>query len=220
MLDIHSHIIPNVDDGSSSMSTSIKMLKEEVENGVTEVILTPHYFFKKYSCEVRKLKAAYNELISVVEKENIPLKLYLGQEIYFTNRVDLVDMLNKGEILTLNGTQHVLLEFNLAKEVEDLSEAIYNFTRCGYQVIVAHVERYTWITKEKVNQMINEGALIQVNAESLLGRNGIKVKLFSRSIVRRGMVNFIASDVHSFKKNELAKANKRFSKYIKEVKLF
>lgn len=220
MLDIHSHILPNVDDGSSSLETSIKMLQEEVRNGVTDVILTPHYFFKKYTCEVLKLEATYNEIVDIVKKENIPLNLYLGQEIYFTNRVNLVEKLNKGEILTLNGTKHILLEFNLGKEPEDIQEAIYNFTRCGYKVIVAHVERYSWITKDKVNQMINEGALIQVNAESLMGRNGLKIKFFTKSIVKKGLVNFIASDIHSFKKNELAKANKKYGKYIKEIKLF
>ena len=142
MFDIHTHIIPKVDDGSPNLETSIAMVKHEIAIGVDQIICTPHHIYHRYEKSIDEIKENFQILKEAVEKENLPVKLYLGQEICYTHREDVLGMLQEGKLLTLNNTNRVLMEFSFTREPEDLVDIIYNFSIKGYQVIVAHVERY------------------------------------------------------------------------------
>ena len=146
MIDIHTHIIPNVDDGSPNLETSINMIKHEIAIGVDTIICTPHHIYHRYEKTVEEIKKQFELLKSEVEKLNLPVKLYLGQEICYTHREDIIKMLKEGKLLTLNNTNRVLLEFSFHREPEDVLDVIYNFSVNGYEVIIAHVERYEWMT--------------------------------------------------------------------------
>ena len=121
-------------------------------------------------------------------------------------------MLKNGELLTLNNTNYVLLEFSFSKEPDDLYDIIYNFSVNGYKIIVAHVERYDWITIDKVKGLKEEGAIIQVNSGSIVGLSSKKEKRFSKKLLRLNLVDIIASDIHSFRPSTMAKAMNKIKK--------
>ena len=209
MFDIHTHIIPYVDDGSSSLEESINMIKHEIDIGVTDIICTPHHIFHRYEATVEVIKERFNFLKEEVEKLNLPIKLYLGQEICYTHREDIISMLKNGTLLTLNNTNRVLLEFSFTREPEDILDVIYNFNINGYEVIIAHVERYEWMTLDKVVALRNEGALIQINSNSILGLTSWSEKRFVKKLLKHNLVDFVASDTHSFRPSTLDKSYKK-----------
>lgn len=209
MIDIHTHIIPYVDDGSPNLETSIAMIKHELAIGVDEIIATPHHIYSRYESTVEVIKERFNFLCEEVKKQNLPVTLYLGQEIYFTHKEDIIQMLKEGKLLTLNNTNRVLLEFSFHREPEDLLDIIYNFNVNGYQVIIAHVERYEWMTYSKVVALRSEGALIQINSDSYLGYTSWKEKRFVRKLLKNNLVDYVASDTHSFRPSTLDKSYKK-----------
>ena len=206
MIDIHTHVIPNVDDGSPNLETSIAMIKHEIDIGVTEIIATPHHIYKRYEKSVEEIKSQFQLLKDEVEKQNLPIKLYLGQEICYSHREDILGMLKSGKLLTLNNTNKVLLEFSFHREPEDLMDIIYNFGVNGYEVIIAHVERYTWMNLDKVKALRVEGAKIQINSNSYLGLEGFKEKWFVEKLLKLDLVDYVASDTHSFRPSTLDKS--------------
>ena len=209
MIDIHTHIIPGVDDGSPNLETSIEMIKHEISIGVDSIICTPHHIYHRYEKSVEEIKSNFLLLKEAVEKENLPIKLYLGQEICYSHREDIIKMLQEGKLLTLNNTNRVLLEFHFTREPEDLLDIIYNFSIHSYEVIIAHVERYEWMTLDKVIALKGEGALIQINSNSYLGLTTWKEKRFTKLLLKKGLVNYVASDTHSFRPSTLDKSYKK-----------
>ena len=209
MKDIHTHVIPCVDDGSPNLETSIAMIKHEISIGVDTIICTPHHIYTRYECSVEVIKERFNLLQDEVKKLNLPITLYLGQEIYFTHKENILQMLKEGKLLTLNNTNRVLLEFSFHREPEDLLDIIYNFNVNGYQVIIAHVERYEWMTYQKVVALRSEGALIQINSDSYLGYTSWKEKRFVRKLLKNNLVDYVASDTHSFRPSTLDKSYKK-----------
>ena len=209
MTDIHTHIIPNVDDGSPNLETSINMIKHELDIGVDSIICTPHHIYHRYEKSVEEIKEKFNLLKQEVERLNLPIKLYLGQEICYTHREDIIKMLKEGKLLTLNNTNRILLEFSFTREPEDVLDVIYNFSVNGYEVIIAHVERYEWMTLEKVKNLKKEGALIQINSNSYLGLTTWKEKRFTKKLLKLGLVDYVASDTHSFRPSTLDKSFKK-----------
>lgn len=209
MVDIHTHIIPGVDDGSPNLETSIEMIKHEISIGVDSIICTPHHIYHRYEKSVEEIKSNFLLLKEAVEKENLPIKLYLGQEICYSHREYIIKMLQEGKLLTLNNTNRVLLEFSFTREPEDILDIIYNFSIHGYEVIIAHVERYEWMTLDKVIALKGEGALIQINSNSYLGLTTFKEKRFTKLLLKKGLVNYVASDTHSFRPSTLDKSFKK-----------
>lgn len=209
MKDIHTHIIPFVDDGSPNLETSINMIKHEIDIGVTEIICTPHHIYHRYEASATVIKERFNFLKEEVERLNLPIKLYLGQEICYSHREDIIAMLKRGELLTLNNSNRVLLEFSFTREPEDILDIIYNFNVNGYEVIIAHVERYEWMDYNKVLALRNEGALIQINSNSYLGLTTWKEKRFVKKLLKHNLVDFVASDTHSFRPSTLDKSYKK-----------
>lgn len=216
MVDIHTHVIPNVDDGSPSLEESINMIKHEISIGVDTIYCTPHHIYKRYEKSVEEIKEKFDLLKQEVERLNLPIKLYLGQEICYSHRENQIEMLKEGKLLTLNNTNRVLLEFSFTREPEDVLDVIYNFSIKGYEVIIAHVERYEWMTYDKVIALRNEGALIQINSNSYLGYESWAEKRLTRKLIKHHLVDYVASDTHSFRKSTLDKSYQK----IKDPDLF
>ena len=209
MIDIHTHVIPYVDDGSPNLETSINMIKHEIAIGVDEIICTPHHIYTRYECTVEVIKERFNFLNDEVKRLNLPTTLYLGQEIYFTHKENILQMLKEGKLLTLNNTNRILLEFSFTREPEDVLDVIYNFSVNGYEVIIAHVERYEWMTLDKVKALRSEEAKIQINSNSILGLTGGKEKRFVKKLLKLDLVDYVASDTHSFRPSTLDKSFKK-----------
>jgi len=216
MIDIHTHVIPFVDDGSKSLETSIEMIKESVASGVTTIVATPHHYFKKYESSVEIIEKNFNLLKEQIETLNINVTLLLGEEIYYTDEEDIISMLKAKKLLTINGTKYVLIEFSTDKEVKDIVEVIYNFIVSGYTPIISHIERYGWMKLDTLKQLKKEGAILSLNSTSFTHSVSFKERVEVKKLLKLGLVDVIASDMHSFRRTTLAKAQK----VVKDDQLF
>jgi len=141
MFDIHTHILPCVDDGSSSLEESIKMIEDAVNQGITDIILTPHFDVYGNKCDLKTdYQLEFNKFEDEIKKRNIPIKLYLGNEIYYTKGV--YKFLKNKKIFPLGNSDKVLIELSYENLKYHMDDIIYEFYVEGYQVVIAHVERY------------------------------------------------------------------------------
>ena len=209
MVDIHTHIIPFVDDGAKSIEQSIDMIKHEISIGVKRIYCTPHHIYQKYESPIEEIKQQFELLKSKVQEENLDVELLLGQEIYYTTRENIIKKLDEHKLRTMNGTKYILLEFSFVDEPDDIYELVYNFECHGYKVIIAHVERYDWMTIDKVIGLRQEGAIIQVNAGSVVDETTRKEFKFVKKLFKKNLVDIIASDTHHFRPSSLDKAIKK-----------
>ncbi len=202
MIDIHTHILPEVDDGSPSLDYSISMINECVKQGTTDIVLTPHYR-KEYKVKADALKEKFIIFKDCIESKGLAVNLYLGQEIFIEK--DYKTLFKDKEFLAINGGKHVLIEFDYDIK-RDVTEVVYDVSRMGYKPIIAHIERYINYDISLATEVKELGGLIQVNAESLVGKQkrlfGKKVK----KLLKNDLVDFIASDYHFNRENYLEKA--------------
>ena len=212
MIDIHTHILPAIDDGSKSIENSIKMLNDLYADGVTDAILTPHYR-GEYDCSKEDLIKRFTEFKSLVK--DVPINLYLGQEIYVDR--EALNLLTAGELLTLNNSKYVLLEFHYFEKA-DIVEAVYVAKVRGFIPIVAHVERYEYLDFDDVFEIKSLGGLIQVNATSLVNKENKAYFKRVKKLLKYDLVDFIASDCHDFRPIRIGEVRKIVErKYGKEL---
>ncbi len=203
--DIHSHIIPFVDDGTSNYEDAVRMLKEETKNNVDKIILTPHYHKSVFETSQGIIKFEFENLKKKINEENLNIKLYLGQEIYVSKRINIIDKLENNEVLTMNGTKYILVEFS-TKDEYDVCELVYTLGLRGYIPIIAHIERYPYLRElETIEEIKRLGGLLQINASSLTGKEGATCKKVAIALLKKGFVDFVSSDIHSFRENEMQK---------------
>ena len=222
MIDIHSHVIPCVDDGSPSLETSISLVKEEIRQGVRKIICTPHYRRGMFETSKEDILTQYNLLKEEIKKENLDIELFLGQEIYLRGYDSLSKYLDIDRVFSMNGKNYLLIEFSYTREL-DLSEIAYNAKLRGFTPIIAHIERYEYVDLDKAYDIIEAGGLIQVNAASIIGKEGSRIKKRARKYLKSGVVSFISSDIHSTRVNYMEKTyNYVLKKYGEEMarKLF
>ncbi len=202
MIDIHTHVLPEVDDGSDSLESSVQMIKESVNQGTTDIILTPH-FRGEFKLPLKEIKAKFLEFKQHIDKLGIAVNLYLGQEIFIER--DYKTLFKDDLVLSINDGKYILIEFDYDIK-RDVTEVVYELVRMGYTPIIAHIERYYNYDVSLAFEVRELGGLIQVNAESLVGKQkrvfGRKVK----KLLKEDLVDFIASDVHFSRENFLLKA--------------
>lgn len=218
MIDIHTHILPFLDDGSDSIENSLQLLKEEESMGVTDVICTPH-FRAPHIKSAEETKAVFEDFKLKAKEAGINVNLHLGQEIAVEGK-DVKALLRNGEILTVNDSKWVLIEFDFIKKCE-IVEMVYELRNSGYIPIVAHLERYHYATEDIAYEIKVEGGYIQVNAGALVGKSARKNKKFAKRLIKGGFADFVASDVHHGRINNLLKAyqyvDKKFGRPAAEV---
>lgn len=195
--DIHSHINYQVDDGSDSIETSIQMLKKEYEQGVENVILTPHFHLGECMPKSETVKAHFEVLLDKMADIIPGMKLYLGNEIMWCS--EAVQMLDAGQLYTLADTKYVLIEFYPTVQYSEMEKAISLLLNYGYIPIVAHCERYQClrtafkiINEGHIRHLIDMGAYMQVNVTSVFG----KENRFVSKLINKDLLHFVASDAH------------------------
>lgn len=220
LTDIHSHILPEIDDGSESLEKSLAMIAEEISQGVKNIFCTPHYRIP-YTKEKEETKRIFNEFNEKVKEKNLPVNLYLGQEIAVNENT--LSMLKSGRLLTLDDGKYVLLEFCLTKKTTDVSETVHEFVVEGFKPIVAHIERYPYLTLDDAYDVKRGGGLIQINADAALEVGKIFGGAYIKKLIEENLVDFVASDYHYFRKNNMKEAyhavTKRYGEEVAE-KLF
>ncbi len=194
MIDIHSHVLPFVDDGSKFLNDSLNLVEVEAKNGVEKIICTPHYKKNVYDLDVEEIKRVFEDFKKSVKEKSLSTQLFLGQEIYCTQ--DIYNLLKENKVLTINGSKCILIEFNYYEE-QDIADYVYNLKTLGYTPVIAHVERYIYLDWDNLFDLKQLGALLQVNASSILGEEGRTIKKRVLNAIKQGLIDFVGSDIHS-----------------------
>lgn len=197
MIDIHSHILPGIDDGSKSMEMTLNMLRTAEKSGISEVIATPHYLLEYGEAKINEVREYVKNLNEILEKEKINIKVYSGQEVYFTENI--VNDYIEENIGTLNDSRYMLIEFDLRNLEDNIVDYLYELQVKGITPIIAHVERYRSIIKnpEIINRFIQEGYLFQLNLGSIEGKFGTEVQKTAKLFLKNNIYSFIGSDAHN-----------------------
>ena len=196
VIDIHSHALPGVDDGARDTETAIEMLRIMYDEGITEAILTPHYHRGHMQKDIATVRSRFDELAYRAKEDDVAshIRLHLGCELYYYPSA--VEWLEEGRVSSMAGSDYVLLEFGYTMEKRTIIEGVSNVVRAGYRPIIAHVERYEGLRfkPENVRELVECGAYIQVNSESV-GR-GFGSRRFVSKLLREDLVHFVATDAH------------------------
>lgn len=197
MIDVHSHILPTVDDGAEDMEEAIEMARIYVENGVEKVLATPHFIEGTNSSTKERNLIILDKLNEAICNNGINLKVYLGNEIYVT--MDVLKYLKDGLISSLNSSRYLLLEFPMFDIPLYIEELIYELLLKGYIPIIAHPERNAKIIENPniLYNLITKGALAQLNLPSLEGKYGDEVKSTGEILVKHNMIHVVGTDAHS-----------------------
>lgn len=200
LIDIHSHILPGADDGSDSLETSMKMLKCVADDGISGIILTPHNKPGHQNMDFSKMTSTVEKLQKMMLKEDITVELYVGSELYY--RSGLLEEIENDNAVTMADSRYVLVEFNPLEDYDYIRNGIYTLLMGGYYPILAHTERYqnVCIKKYGIDDLIEMGCYIQVNAASIMGKTGSKTKHFVKNMLKQRQVHFVATDAHDLGK--------------------
>ncbi|MBE6051525.1 MAG: capsular biosynthesis protein [Clostridium sp.] len=198
MIDIHSHILSGIDDGSQSKEMTLEMLRQAAKDGTEKIVATPHFCRGYGESTYEEVKELVKDIRNLAKEEEINIDIYHGQEVYYSE--SMLNDYNEGIIGTINDSKYMLFEFPMTVEPdEDAFNIIYELQLKGLVLILAHPERYKFVINnpEKINRFIDEGVLFQLNSGSLEGKFGDKVKKTANILVENGIYNFIGSDAHN-----------------------
>lgn len=210
MIDLHCHILPNVDDGSSSIEETKQMLLEAIKDNTSDICITPHYSrIDNYVCNASELKDEFHKLQK--QLSDLSINLYLGNELMIDSNLDDLLILNK--VLTINNTSYVLIEFPFGEYKNEYDEYLYNISMSGYKVIIAHPERYKYVLddyKTYFKKWLDNKYLIQCNTSSLSDH---RLKKLVFKLIEQGYVHLMASDGHNLSRGlSMREANELISK--------
>ena len=196
MIDFHSHILPNIDDGSRSIEETFNLIKEAKEVGFEGIVLTSHYIEGYYETDVPERDVWVNAIKENLNTKGIDIDLYLGNEIYISE--NMMDLLINNKASTINNTCYVLFEMPLNAEPMDLYNVIYSLQENKLIPVLAHPERYKFVQKEPelIYDLIEKGVLMQANYGSILGQYGESAQMIVRKFFENNMIHFLGSDVH------------------------
>lgn len=198
LTDIHTHILPGVDDGAEDMNMSLLMLLRAGEQGIGRVFLTPHS--SAFDEQPEETMAAFGVLRGRAAQFLPEMKLYLGCEIYCEKdrMPEVLANLRSGRYPTMNGTNYVLMEFSQWVRPENTVPCVKSLVDAGYIPVIAHVERYAHLrgNREPVRQFRALGAGLQVNISSLYDEMDDSIKDWARQLVLEKTVDFLGTDAH------------------------
>lgn len=220
MYDMHCHILPEVDDGASSLEEAVEMVIMAKENGINAIFATPHYIegeeYKDYSYNSVILERLNNELSSI----GIDIKIYIGCEVHLTPNI--LELLDKGQIGTLNNSHYLLIELPMFDIPIYTETMIYDLKLKGITPIIAHPERNTKIMENPniLYELIKKGALTQISLPSLLDLYGRDVRKAAEILLKQDMIHFAGTDAHSASRKyyRVAEAVGRLKELIGEEK--
>ena len=199
MIDLHCHLLPGIDDGASDLSVALAMARISVEDGVTVSACTPHIMPGYYDNAGPEIRAAIVSLQAALDEAGITLKLVCGADVHMVT--DLVSGLRSGRILSLNDSRYFLFEPPHHVAPPRLEEAVFDVMAAGYQPLVTHPERLSWIESHYpiMVRLAHAGAWMQITAGSVIGRFGRRPQYWAERMVDEGLVHVLASDAHNLR---------------------
>ena len=201
MIDLHTHILAGVDDGAQSLEESAAILRSMAAKGVKKVTATPHYPLYNGEDYLTFIQEKINFLRKKAAEEELEIEILSGSEILINQHT--AEALYKEQLLTLNDTDYILLETRLNNLPSYFENLIHDIRAMGYQIIIAHPERYTYIQKDyqKLYRWVEEFELkLMLNSSSILGKHGSKTQETAETLLELGLAQLMASDTHQITK--------------------
>jgi len=198
-VDLHTHILPGVDDGARNLEETIRMLRIAYQEGIRTVIATPHFVAGAKNVPVDRLRLLCDQVQQEAQKIDPNMRILLGNEIYYSESV--LEALQLGTALSLAGSRYVLIEFYPKETFKNIFQGLGGLVRAGYLPILAHMERYQCLYKKEdsVIELINLGCYLQMNSNSLIGSILDTEAKYHRKLVAQGLIHFLGSDCHDDK---------------------
>jgi len=196
--DIHSHLIPNIDDGSQSMEESIKLITELKSLGFKKLITTPHIMSDYFKNDHYTIGNGLKMLMQEVNERKIEIEIEAASEYYIDEH--FMKLIEKNELLWF-GDKYVLVETNTINFNQYIRNAFFELGLTGYRPVLAHPERYTymWNNFDRYYEFRDQGILFQINLISLSGFYSQKVKEVAEKMIDENLVNFIGTDTHEMR---------------------
>ncbi len=214
LADMHCHIIPSVDDGCRDISQMKRMLEIAHAEGIRRIIATPHYHIGRMKAEAGTIRDRLIDIQKLIVADYSDMRLYQGQEVYYYS--EAIEDVSKGLAATMAGSGYVLFEFSTSSQYDELRDCVYEAVAAGYKPILAHVERYMCLMSraDRIRELIEDGAYIQVNSGSVMGNSGRTAKRFIKELLKNRLIHFVATDAHndSGRAPELKKAAQYISR--------
>lgn len=199
LIDLHCHMLPGVDDGAKDQTMALKLAQAAVEQGISHILLTPHHMDSHYSNHKQDVIEKTAVFQKVLDSEEIPLKVFPGQEVHLTG--DLLDAVLTNDILFMDaGNHYLLLEFPHNEVPEYTEDMVFELTSRGITPVIAHPERNLGFQKkpDKLYDFVKMGCLTQLTSSSYMGVFGDKVQALTERIIRANLGFVFSSDAHNF----------------------
>lgn len=195
-IDMHSHLVPGIDDGSPDTATSLELIKGFAALGYKKIVTTPHIFWELYPNTSEIIQSGIEELNKAVKEAGIALELAAAAEYYIDEHFkELLN--NKVPLLPISGNK-VLVEFSMHDAPLDLQEVLFEMQMQNYQPVIAHPERYTYFNRKRelFDELKNAGHLFQLNLLSLTGHYGHTVLELAEYLLKKDYYDFAGTDLH------------------------
>jgi len=217
MMDIHTHILPGVDDGMQTYEIALEALKYQFKSGISHVVLTPHVNNAAQKVSSKEYLSRFNAFKAQVANDLPEMTLYLGHEVRYSpvKHIDYEEFVFQGF-----SKKYLLIEFS-TKTTDPIHDVIYDLTVKGFTPIIAHIERYLYLEMEEVIRIKSYGAQIQINSGAILGIDGKVIRKRALKYLKMDLVDYIASDCHNMdnRKPNLVEALKKVPKDFKMKQL-
>ena len=198
--DMHSHLIPGIDDGAPDLSSSIILIKELVSLGFKKIITTPHIMSDIYRNSSENISNGLQELKKEIQKQEIQVEIEAAAEYYVD--FEFEQKIKNRKFLTF-GDNFILIELSFSQAPHNLFEIIFKLQLEGYKVILAHPERYGFYNKKNYEELINRGVLFQINLLSLIGYYSTQIQSKAEELIANNQVSFVGSDCHNMRHAQL-----------------
>lgn len=216
MIDLHAHILYGLDDGARHRETTLNMLRQAEKDGIGTMVATPHYVVGANLYSPEALAARFDDVTRLIEKEDIKLKLLLGNELFLDEYI--FEAVETKKCLTLAGTSYVLLELPMAGIPLYTEKVLYQFLAKGYRPILAHPERNAEVLENPVAllRFVEMGCIVQVNSTSITGIGGRREQEMARLLLMGNMAHLVATDCHTDRRRspKLAAAYEKVSSWL------
>jgi protein-tyrosine phosphatase len=202
-VDMHSHVLPGIDDGAQDVGQSIQLIQAMMDLGIKRIVATPHIMADYYRNTPETIGKALDILKAELVNQNIDIKVEAAAEYYCDEA--FAAKLDTEKLLSFGSEDFLLFEFSFMSMPPDFAHTLRKMRSAGYQPILAHPERYGYFSVKQCMELKDWGCLMQVNTTSLAGYHGKEVKKFAEKLVDELLVDFISSDMHHLKHAEALK---------------
>ena len=200
-LDMHSHLVPFIDDGAKDLQNSIELINALQNHGFKKIITTPHIMTDFYNNNIENISSGLKTVKEELLKQSIDVKIEAAAEYYVD--YDFQQKVLAGEKFLTLGDKYILIEFSFLTAPHNYLDTIFQLQLKGYKVILAHAERYSYLSKSDLEDFINRGVYLQLNILSSIGYYSNNVRQRANWLIDNNMISFVGTDCHNLSQTKL-----------------